>query len=187
MPGVKNIGFLTLWSCDGRVCIRVWPQRVDALRVSRSFVVSSICIYTVRFSVIIKEGLLKCETLKNETRPCGMKMIILGGGCFEPSLIRLQHGLNQLYKRWKINTLTRMHSSRMRTVRSSSRPGEGGLHQAPLWTRHTPSGSDPPRTRHPRDRHPPPVDRMTDRCKHITLPQTSLCLWRHDRFMLDLC
>ena len=73
----------------------MWPQRVDALRVSRSFVVSSICIYTVRFSVIIKEGLRKCETLKNKTRPCGMKMIILGGGCFEPSLIRLQHGLNE--------------------------------------------------------------------------------------------
>ena len=89
MPGVKNIGFVTLWSCDGRVCIRVWPQRVDALRVSRSFVVSSICIYTVRFSVIIKEGLRKCETLKNKTRLCGMKMIILGGGCFEPSLIQL--------------------------------------------------------------------------------------------------
>ena len=105
MPGVKNIGFVTLWSCDGRVCIRVWPQRVDALRVSRSFVVSSICIYAVRFSVIIKEGLRKCETLKNKTRPCGMKMIILGGGCFEPSLIRFEHELNQLYKRWKINTL----------------------------------------------------------------------------------
>ena len=39
-----------------------------------------------------------------------MKMVILGGGCFEPSLIRLQHGLNQnqLYKRWKINTLKKL-------------------------------------------------------------------------------
>ena len=51
---------------------------------------------------------------------------------------------------------TRMHSSRVHTARSSSRPG-GVLHQA-----------HPPRTR-----HPPPVDRITDRCKHITLPQTS--------------
>ena len=49
--------------------------------------------------------------------------------------------------------LTRMHSSRMRTARSSSRRGcVGGLHQVP----------------------PPPVDRVTDRCKHITLPQTGV-------------
>ena len=53
----------------------------------------------------------------------------------------------------------------------------GGLHQAPPWIRpsqdqappgeDTPPGPDPPRTRHP------PVNRMTNRCKNITLPQTS--------------
>ena len=70
-----------------------------------------------------------------------------------------------------------MHSSRMRTARSSSRPG--GLHQAPPreqasprpkqappGSRHPP-GADPPRTR------PPIVNRMTHRCKNITLLQTS--------------
>ena len=84
---------------------------------------------------------------------------------------------------------TRMHSSRMPTARSSSRLG--GLHQA-----HTPPGADtpgsrhppgastpleqaqPPRTRPPLDQTPPeqtspPVNRMTNRCKNITLLQTS--------------
>ena len=56
---------------------------------------------------------------------------------------------------------TRMHSSRMRTARSSSRPGG-------VSTRHPP-GSRP----HPEQACPPPVNRMTDRCKNITLPQTS--------------
>ena len=57
-------------------------------------------------------------------------------------------------------SLTRMHSSRMRTVRCSSRLlGEvsaqvhAGIHT-----------------------HTPPVDRMTDRCKNIALPQ--LCCGR---------
>ena len=83
---------------------------------------------------------------------------------------------------------TRMHSSRMRTARSSSHPG--GLHQAPppeqapldqapphckaCWD------STPPAARHagiPPVMHagiaPPPVNRMTNGCKNITLPQTS--------------
>ena len=55
-----------------------------------------------------------------------------------------------------------MHSSRMRTARSSSRPG-GGLHQAPPGTRHleadppeqTSPGPGTPRTRHlPREQTP---------------------------------
>ena len=54
---------------------------------------------------------------------------------------------------------TRMHSSRMRTARSSSRPG--GLHQAPPGTRHI-----------PRDQASRPCG-QTHTCKHITLPQTS--------------
>ena len=99
-----------------------------------------------------------------------------------------------------IHFLTRMHSSRMRTARSSSHPG-GCLYQAPPtpypqdgahpptwdqpsppdkvspgnrhppWTRYPP-GADPLRTRHPPDqaRHPP-VNRITDACENITLPQ----------------
>ena len=68
---------------------------------------------------------------------------------------------------------TRMHSSRMRTARSSGRPGG-------VSTRHTPLGADPPGSRHPPGtRHPPPgppltpppVNRMTDACENITLPQ----------------
>ena len=61
----------------------------------------------------------------------------------------------------KIKT-TRMHSSRMRTVRSSSRRGD--LHQAtPLGpcTTPPPGTMHPPGTMPPRD-HAPPVDRHTN-------------------------
>ena len=55
-----------------------------------------------------------------------------------------------------------MHSSRMRTARSSSRPGGGVLHQA-LRSRHTPPkeeappGADPPGSRLPLEEAPPPL------------------------------
>ena len=70
--------------------------------------------------------------------------------------------------------ITRMHSSRMRTARSSSRPG--GAHQAPpLRTRHPPPGTRPLRTRPPPGPgSPPPVNRITDTCK--TLPSAKLRL-----------
>ena len=51
--------------------------------------------------------------------------------------------------------LKRMHSSRMRTARSSSRLG--GLHKGPPGAG-TPLGADPPRTRHPPDQAPPGAD-----------------------------
>ena len=77
----------------------------------------------------------------------------------------------------------------MRTTHSSSRLGGGGLHQAPPpgpdpLGPGTPSSTRAPQNQAPpRDQAPrlvpdplgpdiPPVDRMTDRCKHITLPQT---------------
>ena len=80
-----------------------------------------------------------------------------------------------------------MHSSRMHTAGSSSRlrgvtPGTPPppQEQAPPrsspprispWEQAPPS---PPKQVPPRSRHPlPPVNRMTDRCKNITLPQTS--------------
>ena len=100
-----------------------------------------------------------------------------------------------------------MYSSRMRTARTSSRHGGGGLDQIPLnfplgcgpgpdppklppWVRAWKPGEPPPRpgtppgTRHPPTptpgrRHTPPgtrhtpVNRITDTCKNITLPQTS--------------
>ena len=96
-----------------------------------------------------------------------------------PAIISvLQWDFVQLY-------LTRMHSSRMCTVRSSSCLSRGGLPQRmlgyhhppgsrPPWTRH------PPGSRHPPTRHPPlgadppdqattpPPERMTDTCKNIT-------------------
>ena len=76
-----------------------------------------------------------------------------------------------------------MHSSRMRAARSSSRPGG-------VFTRHLQDQApweQTPQTRHPTGtRHPPgpgtprpgpgtlpPVNRVTNRCKNITLPQTS--------------
>ena len=58
-----------------------------------------------------------------------------------------------------------MHSTRMRTARSSGRPG-GSPPGNPL-------GADPPQTRHPQEQTPLPVSRITDTCKNITLPQTS--------------
>ena len=70
---------------------------------------------------------------------------------------------------------TRMHSSRMRTARSSSRPGDSPPGTPSARDQASSLEPDPPGTRHPpRTRHPPPpVDRMIDRSKHITLPQTS--------------
>ena len=79
-----------------------------------------------------------------------------------------------------------MHSSRIRTTRSSGR--WGGLHQAPPpegppGSRHPPRadtpppGADTPRKQTPhQSRRPPgadthPVNRMTDACENITLPQ----------------
>ena len=53
----------------------------------------------------------------------------------------------------------------MRTARSSSRPG--GLHQAPREQTPPRPGTPPPEDQ----AHPPPVDRITDACENITLPQ----------------
>ena len=61
---------------------------------------------------------------------------------------------------------TRMHSSRMRTARSSSRPG-GGSPPGPREQTH-PREQTPPS---PRDQPLPPVNRITDACENITLPQ----------------
>ena len=55
----------------------------------------------------------------------------------------------------------------------SDPPGAAPWDQAPPWSRH-PLGPDPPGSRHPRPRPgTPPVNRMTNRCKNITLRQTS--------------
>ena len=85
---------------------------------------------------------------------------------------------------------TRMHSSRMRTACSSSCPGGSPtgnpLGAEPPGSRHPPGtrhplhlpGADiPPQSRHtlweqtPWDQAPSPVDRITDACENITLPQ----------------
>ena len=99
---------------------------------------------------------------------------------------------------------TRMHSSRMRTGRTltvfrklEEPPPPENLEQTPppeIWSRHPPkiwsrhttppkiwSRHPPPRkfgadTPSPRDQTPPPVNRMTDRCKNITLAKTSFRL-----------
>ena len=59
-----------------------------------------------------------------------------------------------------------MHSSRMRTARSSSRPGG------------SPSGT-------PREQKPP--CKQTHACKHITLPQTSFAGGNKKVFQYDVC
>ena len=63
-----------------------------------------------------------------------------------------------------------MHSSRMRTARSSSRPGGGVSTRQPLGP-DPPGPGTPPRPGTPRDQAPPCG--QTDTYKHITLPQTS--------------
>ena len=99
--------------------------------------------------------------------------------------------------------LTRMHSSRMRTARSSTQPGGSPpgtplgaepLTRHPLgaepltrhtpgadiplgpdtpWSRHAP-GADTPPLRPGTPEHTPPVNRITDTCKNITFPQLRL-------------
>ena len=59
-----------------------------------------------------------------------------------------------VWRKYQSNSITRMHSSRMRTACSSSRPGGGGLHQAPSRTRH-PLGADPPDQAPPLGADPP--------------------------------
>ena len=70
---------------------------------------------------------------------------------------------------FNFNTNTRMHSSRMRTARSSGRPGgvstrppRPGADTPPLKEQ-APPGTDPPGA------GTPPVNRMTDACENITL------------------
>ena len=53
---------------------------------------------------------------------------------------------------------------------------DGGLHQAPPpppEEAHPREEATPPRRKHPPGGSTPPVNRMTNRCKNITLPQTS--------------
>ena len=88
-----------------------------------------------------------------------------------------------------------MHSSRMHTARSKRRPGGlGGLQQAPPVKKNTPRRKHPlgrkhtPQTKHPPGgstpwRKHPPVTRMTNRCKNITLPQTSIAGGKNPNFV----
>ena len=80
----------------------------------------------------------------------------------------------------------------MRTTRSSGRPRgsppgnppeQTPPEQTPPWSRHPPGGDPreqtPPRADTPQSRHPPgagtpPVNRMTDACENITLPQLAV-------------
>ena len=73
-----------------------------------------------------------------------------------------------------------MHSSRMRTARSSSRPrgiggGVEGLHQAPSWDQAPPQTRHPPwdQARPPVSGTPPWTETLTHATQNITLPQTS--------------
>ena len=109
--------------------------------------------------------------------------------------------------------ITRMHSSRMRPARFNGHlywggvvyPGrcvQGVCVQEAVCLGVCPWGCTPPR---PRGRHPfaplhvgihsppiacwdthnPPVNRMTDRCKNITFPQTSFAASRYVQFQSD--
>ena len=63
------------------------------------------------------------------------------------------------FNRNPLKSLTRMHSSRMRTARSSSRPG--GLHQPPPRDLGTPPGPGTAQDQAPPWDQAPPVDRHT--------------------------
>ena len=84
----------------------------------------------------------------------------------------------------KFSNLTRMHSSRMRTGRSLTVSEGGVVVLAKIWRHHSPPPKSwrpprkigdlsPPKNWRPtRDQTtPPPVDRITDACKNITLAQ----------------
>ena len=97
--------------------------------------------------------------------------------------------LTKLFLDWWNFWEIRMHSSRMRTARSLPCGGGGGLPDRDppdrdLTRTETPQTENlPPGERPPhhvtcnvcwdRDPPPPPVNTMTQRCWHITLPQTS--------------
>ena len=80
----------------------------------------------------------------------------------------------------RFNTQTRMHSSRMRTARFSGRlyreGGWGCLPLGPGGVYHT-SLSPPP---------PPWTEWLTDRCKNITLPQTSFAGGKDEEHVKEL-
>ena len=92
-----------------------------------------------------------------------------------------------IYTEAKTN-ITRMHSSRMRTARCSGRlPKEGGV--CPGWC--LPRGGEGEGVGHGgvcpgggAGRHPP-VNRMTYRCKNITLPQLRYGLFLYSLFIAD--
>ena len=91
----------------------------------------------------------------------------------EPGQMEQQH--HQEYSHQRLNSLemlhlvylfvkTRMHSSRMPTARTlpyGGLPDRDPPGQRPPWTKIPP----------PRTERPPPVNRITDRCKTITYPQ----------------
>ena len=117
----------------------------------------------------------------------------------DPLLPRTSNGVNEVIFKRKIPVryptynftigqimvsewLTRIHSSRMRTGHSSSRPG--GPHQAPSreqappGTRHpqgpgTPQGPDPPWSRHPPEQAPPWDQAPTQHQTPLTRPPQS--------------
>ena len=71
-------------------------------------------------------------------------------------------------------SVTRMHSSRMCTARSSSRPGGGGVSTYIPLGPAPPPGPGPPVPGTPRARHPPLwTEFLTHACENITFPQTS--------------
>ena len=94
-----------------------------------------------------------------------------------------------------ITSSTRMHSSRMRTGHSSAHL-VGVSTRAP-WDRAPPPGPGTPGTRYnllfpPPDQAPPrldtpPVNRMTDACENITLPQLLTCLVFHVYCIIPFC
>ena len=68
---------------------------------------------------------------------------------------------------------TRMHSSRMRTARSSSRPEGGSPPGSPSGPGIPPPGADPPGPGTPRTRHPLPGEQNDRQVQKYYLPQTS--------------
>ena len=100
----------------------------------------------------------------------------------------LQHYIQYYNEKWykftekekgsiRFKLLTRMHFSRMHTTRSFTISCSIQEVVVSLWMQTPLPGCTPPGCRSSLDADPPggrsPVNRMTHRCKNITLPQTS--------------
>ena len=129
-------------------------------------------LLTIQLLLVLLTEVGSNGRFKSRFRLIFIHVKLVGGFSFETTRNNEQIPANFIFK-------TRMHSSRMRTGRSlivcrsllprgvcsrgSARGGYNSMH----WGR-------------------PPLNRMTDRCKNITLPQTSFSFGKNTEFSINL-